>query len=394
MEEKMGKDIKIYPSNWLYNASVIGFLRSIYDFEKCNVEEWFENNIVSLPRDIFEKLEINNRYFNDNKISSIVGNSPLYRNYINPSRSQDKSGFVDFVNELSKVVEQGQDFCGICSKNFTLLQESKERLNKKWSEYSQSKSKEEKAVKSKGSKKVKESKPEETGFDTFLSNLQRYNVMHNNLIAPSVGEFPNAFWNLKDSILICPLCAYLIIHYHIPFEDAQTKDGQIFINAPSFKVMWHLNKFAKELLSKNRSYQLREILGISLIEFAQRFFVTLGAWSIMNIEMVIKKGTKIDSYSLPYEISRLLLQKEIASLISATKEPLVLEIILNGKFDYLLTLANKVLRCSFTGKNANDDKYISKLINNWDTQGLKNLAKVLPELYAKINSTLNREVMI
>jgi len=56
------------------------------------------------------------------------------------------------------------------------------------------------------------------------------------------------------------------------------------------------------------------------MEFAQKVVVTLCAWSIMNIERVIKKGDKIEYYSLPYETSRVLLQKVIASLISTTKE--------------------------------------------------------------------------
>lgn len=399
MEEN---NIELYPSNWLYNASVIGFLETISDIEQYDVEKWFEDNIVSLPRDIFKDLKINDRYFNGNKsnnVSSIVGQSSLYRNYLNPSRSQDKLGFVDFVKELSQVVEHGQNFCGICSRNFALLPENIKGLNKKWTEYSQSKPKKKETVKSKGTKKVKESKPEENDFDIFFSNLQKYNVAHNNLIAPSTGEFPNAFWNLNDSISICPLCAYLIIHHHIPFKNARTQDGQIFINAPSFKVMWHLNKFAEQMLSKNKSYQVREILGISFMELAQKVIVTLGAWSMMNIEMIIKKYNRdkkreeIEYYSLPFEISRVLLQKEIASLISATKEPLVLETTLNGSFDYLLTLSHKVLRYSVTGSNAFNDKYLSQLRNK-DAYSLKNLSKILPELYVKINSTINREVMI
>lgn len=400
MEDK----ITLYPSNWLYNASVIGFLKSISDIEHYDVEKWFEDNILSLPRDIFKDLKINDRYFNDNKsnnISSIVGQSSLYRNYLNPSRSQDKLGFVDFVKELPQVVEHGQDFCGICSRNFALSPENIKRLNEKWAKHSQSmeKPKKKEAKKTKGTKKLQESQPEDDGFEVFFSNLQRYNVAHNNLIAPSTGEFPNAFWNLNDSISICPLCVYLMIHHHIPFEDARTKDGQIFINAPSFKVMWHLNKFAEQMLNKNKSYQVREILGISFMELAQKVVVTLGAWSMMNIEMIIKKYNRdkkreeIEYYSLPLEISRVLLQKEIASLVSATKEPLVLETVLNGNFAYLLTLSHKVLRYSVTGSNAFNDKYLSQLRNR-DAYSLKNLSKILPELYVKINSTINREVMI
>ncbi len=276
----MEETIKIYPSNWLYNAGVIGFLNSVKKIEQKDVEKYFVDNIISLPRNIFENLEIEKRYFSDSKknnISSIVGKSLLYRNYINPSRPQDKSGFADFVKKLSKIKEQGQNYCGICSRNFSFLPEDVKELNKKWAEYGKSKA-----------KRSQRSKPETNGFEVFFSNLQKYNVAHNNLIATSKGKFPNAFWNFNDSLSICPLCVFLIIHHHIPFENANTQNGQIFINAPSFKIMWHLNEYASEILSKRKSYQLREILGISFMELAQKVSVTLGAWSIMNIEMVIK----------------------------------------------------------------------------------------------------------
>ncbi len=395
MEEKT---IKIYPSNWLYNASVIGFLKSVSEIEQYDIEKWFENNIVALPKDIFANLKISDRYFSNDKtnnISSIVGQSSLYRNYINPSRPQDKEGFSDFVKELSIVNEYGQDFCGICSKNFALLPENINKLNEAWTNHGQAteKKKKEETKKLKKTKKSIESKSESNGFEIFFSNLRKYNVAHNNLIAPSTGEFPNAFWNLKDSFSICPLCAYLIIHHHIPFESAKTQNGQIFINAPSFKKMWHLNKYASQMLDRRNSYQFREILGISFMDLAQKVFTTVGAWSMMNIEMVIKgynhatKQTDIDYYSLPYELSRLLLNKEIANLIGQTKENYIFEIVLSGKVDSLLILNQKILRYSITNSSAFEDKYFSKL-NYKDARSLKNLSRILPELYVRINSIL------
>lgn len=394
--------IRVYPSNWLYNASVIGFLKSISDIERDYVEEWFEDNIVSLPKNIFTRLKIKERYFNDDKnknISSIVGQSSLYRNYINPSRPQDKEGFVDFVKELSQLAEKdnGYNFCGICSKNFALPPENIKKLNEVWTKYNHAidKKKKKEAKKSKGTKKSKEPLPESDGFDIFFSNLRKFNVAHNNLLAPSTGAFPNAFWNLNDSFSICPLCAYLMIHHHIPFENARIQHGEIFVNAPSFKMMWYLNKYASEILNRRNSYQLREILGISFMELAQKVFTTLGAWSMMNIEMVVKsynrdkKETEINYYCLPYEISKLLLNKDVASLITQTKEDIVLQIILDGKFDKLLMLNQKILRYAITSSSAYEDKYFSKLYNK-DAESLKNLSMILPELYVKVNSILKK----
>jgi CRISPR-associated protein Cst1 len=381
----MNDSIKLYPSNWLYNASVIGFLK-VVDTNYNKVEDWFVDNMVLLPRDIFTKIETRDLYFNDDderKVSKIRGNTQIYRNYINPTRKQDEFGFVDFVNKISQVNETDQQFCGICYRNFALSSEIIKELNEKWKEYCKYTKDEEKK------KKSKKAKTENNEFEEFFSNLTRYNVAHNNLIAPS-QDFINSFWNLNDSLTICPLCAYLIIHHHIPFESAKTQSGEIFINAPSFKVMWYLNKFAEQMLSKNKSYQIREILGMSFIEFAQKVAVTLGAWSMINIEMIIKKNKIIDYYSLPIEITRVLLQKEIASLISSTNEPIVLDTILSGKFSQLITLSHDVVRYLITKTKAGA---VSQLKNK-DTFSLKRLSEILPELYARINYITNREVIL
>ncbi len=366
MEEKINETIKIYPSNWLYNAGVIGFLEVIACGKGESIAEecLSDDGTVKIERQIFrESIDFYKEYNKDKgeKELPLVGKNRRYPNYL---QRGDESAFENYSKNLSNIKEGGIA-CGLCSQNFLI-------------DFSQLDEK---------TRKIAE---------RIVSNLQ---VIHNSLMGPSTGEFPNAFWNFNSSIPICPLCAYLIIHHHIPFENTLTQDGKIFINAPSFKVMWHLNKFAEQVLSKNKSYQVREILGISFMEFAQKVFVTLGAWSMTNIEMIIKrynrdkKKEEIEYYSLPFEISRLLLQKEIASLISATKEPLILETVLNGEFSHLLTLSHRALRYAVTGSNAFNDKYLSQLRNR-DAYSLKSLSKILPELYVKINSIINREVMI
>jgi len=236
---------------------------------------------------------------------------------------------------------------------------------------------------------IKTAKLPEVG-NKLEERLLNFQEPHLRILAPSIGKFPNSFWHLKDSLLICPLCAYLIIHHHIPFESAKTQNREIFINAPSFKVMWYLNKFAEQMLSKNKSYQIREILGMSFIEFSQKVAVTLGTWSMMNIEMIIKNGDRIYYYSLPIEITRVLLQKDIASLISSTNEPIVLETILSGKFSQLITLSHDVVRSLITKTKAGA---VSQLKNN-DSFSLERLSEILPELYARINYITNREVIL
>ncbi|QWK12765.1 MAG: hypothetical protein KNN14_07925 [Aquificota bacterium] len=208
-------------------------------------------------------------------------------------------------------------------------------------------------------------------------------------LGPSINKFPNALWNLNNSLKICFLCSYLLIHNHLAFISSEG-NSQIFINAPSFKLMWYLNRFAERVISEGGK-DLGKILGISLIDLSQRVRATIGAWSLMNIEMVIRKKGKdkdtIDYYSLPYEIASILLDKEIASMIKQTDEPKVLEKILEGNFDYLLDLNYRIMRCLNNWKEKCDDAYISEseLKNRGDKEKLEYLTTLLPLLYVKIS---------
>jgi len=358
-EEMTEETIKIYPSNWLYNAGVIGFLKVLENSGEKVEELLKDDGTVEIKRQLFERINCDEMYFSENKVSSIVGKSLLYRNYI---QSGWKDGFKEFVKEMSHVEEINK--CSLCGGGWLLSEDRKNRLVQTY-QY----------------------------MEKFFDGIERFAMRSNALLGPSEGEFPNAFWNLNSSFPVCHLCAYLMIHHHIPFESAKTQDGQIFINAPSFKMMWYLNKYASEILNKRRSYQLKQILGISFMELAQKVFTTISVWSMMNIEMVIesynkvKKKMEIDYYSLPYNISRLLLNKNIASLISETKEDYILEIVLNGRFDSLLTLNHKVIRYIVTNSDPDKDKSLSRLKRK-DNQNLKNLSQILPELYVKIDSIL------
>lgn len=353
--------ITLYPSNWFYNASVIGFLRVIASAKGEEfIEKWLDDDgKVRIERIIFEESLKFYKNYNPSESEReeklhIIGKNKRYPNYL---QSGEDEAFEDYVKNLTNLSETGPT-CGLCSRNFSI-------------DFSQLSS---------DTKKIAR---------RITSNFQ---IIHSADLGPSIGKFPNAFWNFNHSFSICPLCAYLIIHHHIPFESAQTRNGQIFINAPSFKVMWYLNKYTQQILSTNTSSKLREILGISFIEFAQRVSMTLGVWSVMNIEMVIKQVEKIDYYSLPYDISRILLQKDIASLISQTGEPVVLESVLKGDFEKLLELSHGIIRVMLTSKNSKNLKKLLPELKNIDMWNLNKLFRILPKIYVKINSVIKSEV--
>lgn len=77
-------EIVLYPGNWLYNAGVVGLLVSIERVEKLSNYYGFNNDgSVSLGRDIFNKLDVEQRYFSEERISSIVGSPPCIEIFCN-----------------------------------------------------------------------------------------------------------------------------------------------------------------------------------------------------------------------------------------------------------------------------------------------------------------------
>ncbi len=172
---------------------------------------------------------------------------------------------------------------------------------------------------------------------------------------PVFSQFPNAYWqnNKKTVAQICSLCKFLIIHHHLALIRLSDK-SEIFINAPSFQVMWYLNKFAREILGSASSREMRAkrtLLAMSVIEYATKIQTTLGVWTGMNIEVVSKKDDQIEFFSLPYEVIQLLSDRRIASLLNQIGELEILNQVLDQDFSGLMEVGYYLLRLGFNSSS-------------------------------------------
>jgi CRISPR-associated protein Cst1 len=388
----MNNNIKLFPSNWLYNAGVIGFLKVMAsELGNSTVEKWLnDDGTVDIDRSVFdyeligkEKIPKSLKYLIEYIVSDddvrewkqkedskgilnkekyikfrnlmgdfgykfIRGGNKLFQSKCPYQNLVQTEEWQDF--EFANIVASFKDYlllnneeicyCDLCG-NKTNLPDTNSKL--------------------------------EIRLNKFQEPLLRY-------LAPSTS-YPNSFWNLNDSMYICHFCAYLVIHHHLAFTFVN--GGDMFINAPSFKLMWYLNKSTEVLFSTNN---LKEILGIRLIKLSQKINKALGVWSLMNIEMIIKSEKEINYYFLSPNISALLLNNNIASLITKANEQLILNMVLEEKFDELLELNYRLIRyISTTNKEKLDetDSYIKDIYNK-NPDHLLELIKILPELYVKI----------
>jgi CRISPR-associated protein Cst1 len=158
-----------------------------------------------------------------------------------------------------------------------------------------------------------------------------------------------------------------------------------------------LNSFAENILTKSKEYEIRKILGSSLLQWAIKRRTLLGAWTMMNIEVIVKKGDIIDYFDLPQDITKILLDYEIANLIERINEEKIFDLILQGKFSEIEKANYLVLRTILKLKKLKNKEEISendpitKYFTNYQNFNyLKKVSEILPELYLKILEKIGR----
>jgi CRISPR-associated protein Cst1 len=352
--------ITLYPSNWLYNAGVIGLIRVLERIEGVPTSsigagggvtidlsttlsrshtiedqgEKFEIPLLALHwlLESWEQLTKKQGRSESERIKEVWGKlfNAWYRGFFNADTrylfkaSKRSKALIlqlsDFLKSLlDQDVDEGKNSCSFCLRN---------------------------------------------------SNFKYKNIFtseHSKQLGASSGEkgVPNSFWNLNpdQSLHVCDFCSFVLLNHHLALT--RLSDGsEIFINAPSFKVMYYLNKFAREVfgaLSAEEMHSKRNILAMSVIEYATRIRATLGVWTGMNIEIVSKskRGDQIEFFSLPYEVIQLLSDRRIAGLLSQIGEFSILNRVLAQDFSRLMETGYRLLRIGLKaygerGKSEND----------------------------------------
>ena len=366
MEDK----ITLYPSNWLYNAGVVGFLK-VLQYNGINFE--IDGKLIIDRFAIKESYKGIFRYHEDvlNERFSIWGKNKRYPNYI---QSSQKEFFENhYIKALQRIERNKHKTCSWCEGYFIpqiLIDDIKSKF--------------------KGN------------FSSFLEQREKFQGIHFAGLGAAITEVPNSFWNLNFSTPICHLCSYLIIFNHLAF--IKTSEGEFFINAPHFKLIWDLNSFAENLLQKSKEYGIRKILSSSLLQWAIKRRTLLGAWTMMNIEVIVKKRifdpknkkveTIIDYFDLPPDITKILLDYDIANLIERINEEKIFDLILQGKFSEIEKANYFVLRTILKLKNKkeiSENDPITKYFTKYqDFNYLKKVSEILPELYLKILEKIGR----
>jgi CRISPR-associated protein Cst1 len=398
-----GNNIKLYPSNWLYNAGVVGLLRVLERNGK-----WINQKFFKFEESGEVIINIDELISNEEEIEC---DSKKFR--------ISKLGFYWLLESWEQLVDkkEGKDSD---KKSSEKIKEVWGKLFNTWyrgffnanTEYL-----------FKPPKRSKESKELIYQLDCFLKSFdgenfdgenicsfcsRKFNFAYKNVFTSEHSKFlgaskgvrgvPNSFWNFNPELYICNFCSFVLLNCHLAFTPLPD-DSEIFINAPSFKVMYYLNKYVQSLPKDGK--KIKHLLGMSLIEFSTKLKAQLGLWTSMNIEVVIKYKykkdankyeDKIDFFSLPAEIVSLLNDHEISSLIYQIGEFKVLDIVLDGKFNKLIEDSYRLMKILMKDQRSKADKEFLKeyFKKNQKDEERKKAVQNMLKLYALIEEKIGR----
>jgi len=358
----ISRKITLFPSSWIYNAGVIGLLRVLDELNVPVVNSIHNDGSVILTQfpnveDIFKKwLELSSKLEEDRRI---INNKNAY--YANQTENTIKKRISALIEDDKNEEDKRRLIVSCC---FCL-------------------------------EKIK----------TKKKDVDKLNQAFSNVLLGSEKSFVNMYWVNEARDFVCQKCSFIIMCHHLAFT--RLSDGsKIFINAPSFNLMYNLNNFVRKIFGavpQQEELSKRKILAMSIIEYATKMQVTLGVWTRMNIEIISlsrqrNKRQRIEFFSLPYDVVNILSDRRIASLLNDIGESEILNLILKQKFSFLPEFGYDFLLFSIVKSDEQEshlkNRIIQKhnqIIKKRNSSELAELAEKIFQLYALIEEKRRRE---
>ncbi|MEM5882422.1 MAG: type I-B CRISPR-associated protein Cas8b1/Cst1 [Candidatus Aenigmatarchaeota archaeon] len=275
----MCQKIHLYPSNWLYNAGVVGFLRVLEFGDKEKLEEILHREPFYITKDEIEFLRKNFISFIREKFLPTLKKKPK------DIRSLLFAQQGGLLPNLQQITQKGIG--------------SDKQLQSWWDGLVNN------AIKKlKTKKKVIFLKCKYCGRkfykDKFEAPYDFWDRVYNTLIPTSFLENPNWFFYNQNDLVLCGFCKLILILSN--FIISQKTELSEFVNVPSIKALYYLNnlllKLKKEKIYKTLTPNQR--LESLISEAILNYEFLKGAWILQNVELIqIEKGNQPKVYTLP-----------------------------------------------------------------------------------------------
>jgi hypothetical protein len=152
-----------------------------------------------------------------------------------------------------------------------------------------------------------------------------------------------------------------------------------------------MNEYMRNIFRNKSTWELREILGFSLMEYIVRMEASLRQWTQLNIEVVSKTNKGFDFFTLPEQSMELLTDRRIASLCRRIGEFSVLRNVLAGEFSQLVEDGGRLMMESLTNRRDFTNDYLYLWRNKKSPLAIRNTAQSIFKLYSLINNHFSRK---
>lgn len=335
--------MKLYTSNWIWNASVIGFLNTVKELT-VNGDRVVDQLIkgeeyVEIDPDLEDFL------WSDFNSTSKYRLKPEYEPKLDEYRSLPKIGWM-FITSVNPQAFKEKIASGQEEEGFTT------NFNKLFSNFGPYKNFINTSTKEKRQSIMNLfSKPKiiENGLICSFCNQRMipennsekndYQISFNLALFPDIGgsygKFPNANFQDISELLICPTCSQFLLFRHKGFEN-------IFVNSTSFNLMYKLNQLVKNMERIDR----KEFL----VQAQTSEMIIRNSWTLSNTEIIDISASNVTFNNIPDLTAKLFVSPIIISYLQEItyNKQNILDYIISSDFSKILKLAYKELKDDYT----------------------------------------------
>jgi len=335
--------MKLYTSNWIWNASVIGFLNTVKELT-VNGDRVVDQLIkgeeyVEIDPDLEDFL------WSDFNSTSKYRLKPEYEPKLDEYRSLPKIGWM-FITSVNPQAFKEKIASGQEEEGFTA------NFNKLFSNFGPYKNFINTSTKEKRQSIMNLfSKPKiiENGLICSFCNQRMipennsekndYQISFNLALFPDIGgsygKFPNANFQDISELLICPTCSQFLLFRHKGFEN-------IFVNSTSFNLMYKLNQLVKNMERIDR----KEFL----VQAQTSEMIIRNSWTLSNTEIIEISASNVTFNNIPDLTAKLFVSPIIISYLQEItyNKQNILDYIISSDFSKILKLAYKELKDDYT----------------------------------------------
>lgn len=268
------KEFTITPSNWLYNAGIVGLLRVLSYADHQQVEKTLKESsyILKINEDDLRKIG-----------DTFVNYLKSYIKKLDEARKKEKATSI-------------QSFLFHKTGIFPNLQQMKDIKNdadvKSWLN--------DQIISRVFAHSFKEGPscrfcglPAGT---KFRIPYDVFDMVWGELEGTTYDKNPNLFFFNQNDLLICPLCRFVFVMSGLVVS--KRSNQKVFINLPNIKALFFLN----ELYSDDT---------ISVLEAASSMEFLKSAWLLQNIEIIMLQNDVINHLPIDAVTSKLIIQPRI-----------------------------------------------------------------------------------